>query len=430
MARQKRRPLQRQLYDALKEIPLVGKPIAEMAEAAGAALAHAFGNESTADIEAGEKHFEDLQKAMVAAAKEATKELQEEADKRDLIGLTGEAREQKRAEQGNRSKIEQQRVGLRDALAANAERAQAVKDAQKELNDSLAAQELGKRDYDPIGRAGRAQSRQEDVEAARQKLLDAKQRAAESQAAVDEIQRSVKSLQTSPAADAKAEADAKAAAGGKSSGGELFKGLLDVGKSAWAKLIDGAKAYGEEQKRLKEEGLRMWEETLTPGAALSTGDRAGHGTAQGGGDHAAAVQGHPEQRAKANQRGTGRSQEDLHQTALDVLRQEADLGDKAAEKELKKIELQDRYLEQKKKLLAIEQSTTSTADEKKQAAALLADLDSMQGKEPAEKKKKDQTVGPADLEVSQYLTGVWRGPNSRKRSMTRSSRRRRNRPES
>ena len=186
----------------------------------------------------------------------------------------------------------------------------------------------------------------------------------------------------------------------------MFKGLLDVGKSAWAKLIDGAKAYGEEQKRLKEEGLRMWEETLTPVqryqqeiARATELLKAGAITLQQFKD----IQNNAQ---KPLQEEHQRSQEDLHQTALDVLRQEADLGDKAAEKELKKIELQDRYLEQKKKLLAIEQSTTSTADEKKQAAALLADLDSMQGKEPAEKKKKDQTVGPADLEVSQYLTGV------------------------
>jgi hypothetical protein len=60
---------QRSLFNGLKELPIVGSTIAPAAEAISAALAHAFGRESTADIEANVKQQEEAIKSFGESSK-------------------------------------------------------------------------------------------------------------------------------------------------------------------------------------------------------------------------------------------------------------------------------------------------------------------------------------------------------------------------
>jgi hypothetical protein len=96
---------------------------------------------------------------------------------------------------------------------------------------------------------------------------------------------------------------------------------------------------------------------------------------------------------------------------LFLLQQEASLGDKIAQQQLKKIEIEKEYGAQKKKLLDIVNDEKSGDEARAQARKLLAGLDDGQAKaekqaETGEKKKERNTPALATLEESGRLTGV------------------------
>lgn len=97
---------------------------------------------------------------------------------------------------------------------------------------------------------------------------------------------------------------------------------------------------------------------------------------------------------------------DVRDSGLFLLQQEATLGDKVAEKELRKLEIQKQFTAEKQKLIAL--ITTEGANDKQRADArkLLSNLDAVEKRAEQQLGSPEKQQGLASLVEGNMLTGV------------------------
>jgi hypothetical protein len=113
------------------------------------------------------------------------------------------------------------------------------------------------------------------------------------------------------------------------------------------------------------------------------------------------------QLAQLKQLGQAQSAGGVRDAALFALQQEASLGDKIAERQLRKVELEKQYADQKQRLLGILQSETANEQVKADARKTMAALDSSEARALKQLGRAEkQQPELANLQESGYLTGV------------------------
>ena len=382
---------QQQLLDGIREIPLVGKPAAEAAKFLGDAIANALGNETTDEIIADMKEVEEAQKEFIKSTAKFDSELRRLRDEAELAGKTGAEREAIVEKQKTRKLMEE----LDERKKAINDFGKVVTDDQKNI-DELKANIAKPSIFEifGLGDAGVGDKELKDAEAklAADQQANANAMAEEGQAKgyVDQI------VAAGPEQKEK-----------KSLVPDWLKSLGEIGRSAWGKVADAVKTYDEQQKRAKDEGQRLWEESLPPLQKYNDElKRAVELLKEGAISQRQFedIQHAHDQKTKDHSEGVDRG---LMRDKIDMLRQEGDLGDKAASREAEKLEIQQRYNDERKKLLAILNDQQATESQKSQAKDLLSHLDSDESKaEAGAGKGKEGPAQLAQLEVSQFLTGV------------------------
>ena len=105
---------------------------------------------------------------------------------------------------------------------------------------------------------------------------------------------------------------------------------------------------------------------------------------------------------KLRDAGTDNAQRDA---GIFVLQQEAALGDKLAEQQLKKIELERKFGDERKKALAVLEDSHSNEKQKTNAHALLSSLDAVQKRAMEQLGGPDRQDSGATLVDQQHITG-------------------------
>jgi len=384
---------QEKLLDGIREIPLVGRPAAEAAKFLGDAIANALGNETTDEIIAHMKEVQKTQEEFVRGSEKFGQELKRLQDEAELAGKSGAEREAIERKQQHQKQLDELAEFKKKILAMSG----TISDDQEKLADlhpgpsrtrAVTKTKTGVHfgQYYDVAES-------DEVKAARAKLASDQNELAKARDNVQKFE----------------DAQAKITAAGGKGGGvpEWLKKLGEVGKAAWDKLKDAAREYSERQDKLKEEGMRLWEQSLPPLQKYQ--DELKHAIEllkEGAISQRQFedIQHAHDQKTKEHSEGVDR---DLMREKIDMLRQEGDLGDKAASREAEKLEIQQRYNDERKKLLAILNDQQATESQKSQAKDLLSHLDSDESKaEAGAGKGKEGPAQLAQLEVSQFLTGV------------------------
>jgi hypothetical protein len=456
---------QRKLFDAIKEFPVIGKIAAEGAEWASAAIAHAFGKQSTAEIEAEMAKKKAILEDFATSAKKFKEELGKEDDEAAIAGLLPSEAAVVKAKQEYAKKLaEIKEFGGKiikaagegqDVAEATAEAGRMRVDAENKLNAAIAAAHSKQ-----LEEENEFTNKLEDAQRQRNEALaelinsaNIKQLEAEGkgfQARIDQLQTELQkqlatiqsnkdkflsdldkqSAELQPKADAgdataksrledigidraRAEADAdkqeKAARAGEAAEErasrdkelqqaklEILKRQADAGnQSAKAELEQSEET--EKQKTLENALLDiLHDQHATQEQQIQAQKDLNDLKAAQKADEAKKLKDHLQS-----------NDDDLAQTKIDMLRQEGELGDKNAEREAKKLEIQKQYNDEKKRLLAILNDEKATEEQKSEAKDLLGHIDSDEAKAESQiGKGKDSQAQLASLDASQYLTGV------------------------
>lgn len=97
---------------------------------------------------------------------------------------------------------------------------------------------------------------------------------------------------------------------------------------------------------------------------------------------------------------------DVKDTGLFLLQQEAALGDKVAEKQLRKLEIEKQYNAEKQKLLGILNNEKATEKQKADAKKLISNLDAVEKRAVQQLGSPEKQQGLASLVEGNMLTGV------------------------
>jgi hypothetical protein len=527
---------QRALYEGIKGIPLVGKPAGEAAEWLGAKLAHAFGKQSTAEMEADIKAKEDILKEFAETEKKLAADLGKNDNEASLVNLLpSEAEIQKAKEKyaatinglkvyeanlikaggagqdvrgaisevarikADAAKVEQAEIAKAHAveLAEQNQFASLVREAAQHSADEITklvadgqekTLEAENRGYEARLLSLETQLKQElnAITEAEQKILaEYDKQAAALQSAADvgdqkAIQR-IKDIEAAKLAAQHSAGDQKSAATNSAYQLEMATKDKAIQDARLSNLRQEAAAGDENAKVLLEQLNSSREREATERALLAImhDERAtdqqradagqqlaesrkaqvesGNATLLANeqsilekqaalGDEGAAkrlreLELTKQQRSEeaqlqaiasdslatdqqkleaeqqllqlsqlADQQAKQAAGNEIKDAGLFLLQQEASLGDKLAAQQVKKLQLEKEYGEEKKKLLDVINDERSGDDARADARKILSGLDAAQTN--AEKqasldnKSEDKTPALATLQDSQYLTGV------------------------
>ena len=398
---------QRALYNAIKEIPLVGKPAAEAAEWLGAKIAHAFGSESTAEIEAETAKKKQILEDFARDMEKLTKDVGKSDDQVAMIGLLpGEAAIEK-AKEDFKHKMDDLKKVKADAIKRAGEDIEQSSDASN-MKDRLL---MGGGDVDAeakkkleamkndLARANADIAREEAnqkkllafaTDQAHAKQLDEENQFSES---LQEAQRKRADLLESLAEglhQRELEADNR--------GFEARQANL---KSQNEKEVRHILQAADEQRRAIEKRIN----DLTPSA--NSGDAAAQKQIEAWKQQQAQNEQFLGQAVGAAQDGGAArlsqgKDDQLRQSRLKILQDEAAAGDAAAKTSLRKMEYDKEMDATAKALLAIVKDTASTDQQRVEAKRQLNELDKANKEHAAqESANAEQALRRANLEILQ-----------------------------
>jgi hypothetical protein len=403
---------QRKLFDAIKEFPLIGKIVAPAAEWISSTIAHALGRESTADIEAEMAKKKAILEDFAAASKKLKEDLAKEDDKVAMAGLFPSDQQIAKAQAEYAHQMQEVHNAKRAIILAAGE--------GKDVREAMAEVERVQEDAEKVRlneiREAHAKEIEED-EAFSSKLVQLQKAREDS---LDELQKQQdrKSLeQQGRGFEAK------------------IAGINDAADKQIAALRAGLQKQKEETQKQIEQ-LQPIAQSGSPDAAKAQQKIDSLSIHQETAGTEEAMQENLIRQGAAKDAQAERDAE-LKRTQLDLLRQQAAEGDKAAAAQVRQQEIADDLKQKRAAILSILQDGTD--EEKAGAREALKSLDAQQAKlkalqsakdqaadakadakldreidrdalkdQKAEAKqaKKDEAVGPADLEASQFLTGV------------------------
>ncbi len=436
---------QRQLYNAIKELPLVGKFLGPAVEAMGSAIAHAFGAESTRDIEEEMAKKKAALEGFAEEVKKIRADLGKEDEKASMIGLFPSDQQIEKAKQQYATQMEQIHKLHQYAMAqAQAEEADVANGSRLEMAENSA---LGIHKF---------YLNQKATDTSATLALINKLQADADKIQANEIQQAhLKELQENREFAAKLEEQEQARIDSiNEMQAESDRAALEEQGRGFEAKLAGISQGADKQIAALKAGLKKQQEEdqkeidSLQGVAQSGGPDAAKaqkriGQLQDSSGEAVSLEAVQEQMVKkrAAEESAAARNEELKRTQLDLLQQQADAGDKGAEEQLKQAKIADDLNTKYAALQAILKA--GTAEEKAQAQIELQQLatqqkkldaikaqaeaekeqqeydetdrkiqlamqreDAKNAKPEARQAKKDEAVGPADLEASQYLTGV------------------------
>jgi hypothetical protein len=180
-------------------------------------------------------------------------------------------------------------------------------------------------------------------------------------------------------------------------------------KDAREKNLGAQAALGDQAAAVELAALQRTKELQTTEAALTAVMRDQNATAE---------QRTQAQRAlnDAKAAAAGVSTKEVGDGKEFILQQQAALGNKAAEVELKRLEITKTFRTEKEKLLGVLKDENATAADKKSAAAELTKLDTLQKQALAKAAGAQAAVSGPQLNESRFLSGI--GAASREKDMT------------
>ena len=411
---------QRGFFNALKEIPLVGKFVAPAFEAISNGWAHLIGHESTSELEAEVAKKKEILEQFAETAKKFKSDLAKEDEEAATAGLFPSDQQIEKAKAKYAAKQAEIHDFKRKLILAAGE--------GEDVREATAEVERMQEDADRIRlneiREAHAKEIEEDQAFAAKLVAQEKSR-------FDAIESLQADFDRQQLEEQGRGLEAKIA------------GIQAAADKQVAALRAGLEKESEEKQK-EIEALQPIAQSGGPDAAKA--QQRQHELMESKAD-AYGLEGEQERivKAKAADEAAAARNEELKRTQHDLLQQQADAGDKNVAEQLKEQAIADDLNAKRSALLAILKD--GTAEQKAAAQAELQDLDVQQKKlaaikaqneenkqAAAEKKeddetdrkiqeamkredeknqhaeareaKKDSAVGPADVEASQYLTGV------------------------
>jgi len=396
---------QRALFNQIKEIPLVGKHASEAAEWLGATISHALGHESTADIEAETAKKKQVLEDFAKDMDKLGKELAKSNDQAGMLGLLPGEGEFDKAKDEFKHKMDDLRKVKADAIKRAGEDIEGVDDASS-LKDWLlmSSGDVEQKRKEKLDKM-RADLEQADAdiaqEEANQKKILAYATAEAHAKELDEENRFSEKLQ---------EAHRRRAEMLESLSDGLTEKELEADNRGFEARQANLKSQTEKEIRQVLQLADAQRKALEEEAAKITPQAAGGGAAAQ--KRLEAIKREQAQNEKFLQQGLGAAQdagaerlsldtdEQLRQSKLKILQDEAAAGDASAKTQLQKLDYDRQMDATEKALLAIVKDTASTDQQRIEAKRQLNELDKA-GKEhaAAEALNTEQALRRTNLEL-------------------------------